>query len=339
MEQNRKKTFALIGCSGAGKRIRRALDEICDEAILCAVCDLNEERGRDFGVPVYTDYKKMLGECDIDAVIIATPPYESCEIMRECVSSGISFAVEEPASLNPNECDKIFAQAVGNNVKCAVLSRVMTRSIRVMKNYCEKYPVISASFEVRGELPDRFWKRERELCGGIITEKGVGAVSVMRCLFGEPRETFGRLSSGYLSGQADYFTDDEYNAVLLFESGVTAHMRLTNCEIHDGGMKIVLSSYGKRLEYTENGGKAEIKIYGERYDPGKSKKLMRSGEILPDSWHFAENENDTDFVEYQINETVEEIRCFIDSGTESLRSSESASDVRLAISLTETARK
>ena len=339
MEQNRKKKLALIGCSGAGKLIRSALDGLGDEAALCAVCDLNEERGKGFGVPIYTDYKKMLDECDIDAVIIATPPYESCDIMRECVSRGISFAAEEPSASDPDECGEIFAQAREKNVKCAVLSRVLTRSVRVMKCYCEKYPVISASFEVRGTLPDKFWKRERELCGGIITEKGVGAVSVMRSLFGEPRETFGCLSSGYLSGQADYFTDDEYNAVMSFECGVTAHMRLTNCEIRDGGMKITLNSYGKRLEYTEIGGMAEIRIFGEKFDPGKSRKLLRAGEILPDSWYFAENGNDTDFVEYRINETAEEIKSFIDSDAESLRAAESAADVRFAIYLTETARK
>ena len=72
-----KVRFGIIGCGVIGPWHARAITDT-QEAELVACCDIIEERARklsnDFGVAkVYTDYKEMLADGDIDAVCVCTP--------------------------------------------------------------------------------------------------------------------------------------------------------------------------------------------------------------------------------------------------------------------------
>lgn len=87
-----------------------------DDAQIVAVCDLDSKRadeakalvngyysrktGKDYdGVKVYNDYREMLPNKDIDAVIISTPDHWHALIGIDAVESGKDVYLQKPASL------------------------------------------------------------------------------------------------------------------------------------------------------------------------------------------------------------------------------------------------
>ncbi|CAB1251612.1 Gfo/Idh/MocA family protein [Clostridium sp. HV4-5-A1G] len=80
----KKLRFAIIGCGRISYKHVEALAANKDEAVLVAVCDVVSEKAekrkneyadkidRAYIPEIYTDYKKMLANQDIDVVTIAT---------------------------------------------------------------------------------------------------------------------------------------------------------------------------------------------------------------------------------------------------------------------------
>ena len=75
-------------------------------AILAAVCDINEERIEwakdrfDGKVHIYKDYRQLLNEKLVDAILIATPHRLHPQIAVDAFNSGISVLTEKPAGID-----------------------------------------------------------------------------------------------------------------------------------------------------------------------------------------------------------------------------------------------
>ena len=80
-----------------------------------AISDLNEDlakkRATDFGVPnVYTDYKELLKDNEINAIVVATPTFAHKDIVIDALKSGKNVLCEKPPALNAlevAECEKV----------------------------------------------------------------------------------------------------------------------------------------------------------------------------------------------------------------------------------------
>ncbi|MGA0558088.1 Gfo/Idh/MocA family protein [Larkinella sp. VNQ87] len=120
-----------IGALGVG-RISRGHDMPgvwqYDNALIMAVCDVDSKRaeegkqlvngyyskktGKDYdGVKVYTDYRELLNNKDIDAVIISTPDHWHAPMVVHSVEAGKDVYMQKPASLTISE-GRVMADAV-----------------------------------------------------------------------------------------------------------------------------------------------------------------------------------------------------------------------------------
>jgi len=120
-----------IGAIGTG-RISRTHDLPgvwqYDNALVMAVCDLDSNRandtkdlinryyakktGKDYdGVKVYTDYRELLLNKDIDAVLVSTPDHWHAPIVIHAVEAGKDVYMQKPASLTISE-GRMMADAV-----------------------------------------------------------------------------------------------------------------------------------------------------------------------------------------------------------------------------------
>ena len=99
-----------------------------DNALIMAVCDLDSKRaddakklvngyyakktGKDYdGVRVYTDYRELLINKDIDAVLVSTPDHWHAPIVVDAVRAGKDVYMQKPASLTIAE-GRMMADAV-----------------------------------------------------------------------------------------------------------------------------------------------------------------------------------------------------------------------------------
>lgn len=97
-----KVRYGIIGIGKMGglhaKRFMKGKDK---NGVLVAVCDVSADRRKWAeetlkGVKVYADYKELLADKNVDAVIIATPHYDHPIIAKEALAAGKHTLIEKP---------------------------------------------------------------------------------------------------------------------------------------------------------------------------------------------------------------------------------------------------
>lgn len=117
---NRGLGIALIGTGRAGLIHGRNYAGRVDGARLVAVADANEESVRhaaaEFGLETWhTDYRALLDEPEVDAVVIVTPTSIHRDVAVAAAEAGKHIFCEKPMAMNTAECDEInrAAEAAG----------------------------------------------------------------------------------------------------------------------------------------------------------------------------------------------------------------------------------
>lgn len=115
---NDKITVGLIGCKGQGwSNLSTFLNQ---PGVVCAaLCDVDnnvlEQRAADvekkagYRPKLYHDFRKMLEQKDIDAVIVATPDHWHCLQMVYACEAGKDVFVEKPLANTIQECNIMVA--------------------------------------------------------------------------------------------------------------------------------------------------------------------------------------------------------------------------------------
>jgi len=99
---NERLRVGIIGCGGRGQLLMDEFKAVGAE--LTAVCDIYEpylQEGLALASPVaksYDDYRRMLDDKSVDAVIIATPEHWHAQMLVDTVEAGKDVYVEKPLS-------------------------------------------------------------------------------------------------------------------------------------------------------------------------------------------------------------------------------------------------
>lgn len=108
---------AVIGAGHLGREHARVYS-VLECSNLVAVCDINEDAGRTVaerhGIRFVADYHELLGA--VDALTIATPTVNHCEIALECINAGVSVLVEKPIARSLEEADRMIGLAETKSV-------------------------------------------------------------------------------------------------------------------------------------------------------------------------------------------------------------------------------
>ncbi len=86
-----------------------------DNTDIIAVCDIWEKRKEAAknatGGTVYHDYRKLLENKDVDAVLIATPEHWHCQMLVDALDAGKHVYCEKPMARYLDECIKMYKAA------------------------------------------------------------------------------------------------------------------------------------------------------------------------------------------------------------------------------------
>lgn len=89
--------------------------EACGEVQLAALAEINDElreqRGKDFGIEVYKDYREMLDKGRLDAVTIATPDHLHHDVALDVLNRGLPCMVEKPLDVTVAGAKELVAKA------------------------------------------------------------------------------------------------------------------------------------------------------------------------------------------------------------------------------------
>ncbi len=286
--------FALIGCGriGGTKHVE-AIIENKDILQAVAVCDVVEEKaqrasekieqGTGKRPKVYTDYKELLKNEDVDVVAIATESGYHYKISMDALESGKHVLVEKPMALSTVEMRDIieYSKKVGKTLGVCFQNR-FNPAIQELRKKIEsgafgKINYIAAT--VRWNRNEEYykqasWRGTWELDGGSLMNQCTHNIDLLQWMAAsEVDEIYGVIRNF----QHPYIEAEDFgSAIIKFKNGIVAMLEGTTT-VYPKNLEETLSIFGEKGTVVI-GGLAVNKILVWRFEGEDSHPFMN----LPD---------------------------------------------------------
>lgn len=124
LRANSKIRLGVIGCGNRGFYLLECFQKVPGVEI-AAVSDVFQQKMRRAGEAApgaiqFSDYRKLLSQKDLDAVIIATPDHWHAPMAIDAMNAGKDVYVEKPLTFRPEEGPEIVKAAESNHRICQV---------------------------------------------------------------------------------------------------------------------------------------------------------------------------------------------------------------------------
>ena len=256
----------LIGAGNISRAHRRHLKRI-DDVAMVAICDVDRAKAAaaaaEWDARVFTDYRSMLDEVELDAVYICIPPFahEAQEILA--AEKGIALFVEKPIALHMDTAREADAAIREHGViSCVGFQGRYLDIIEKTQGLLASRPVGLAIGYWMGGLPGTYWWRRKQMSGGQAVEQTVHVTDMARYLFGDVKTVYAGGRTGLMTDVEDYDIEDASAATLIFENGTLATI-FSACFLscgHRGGLDIYTKDMV--IEYKER--KSITVVQGDR---------------------------------------------------------------------------
>jgi predicted dehydrogenase len=225
-----KVRFGLIG-TGTWGNVHAETYSTYYWASLAAVCDLDESRARNAAdrwgaLKVYTDYREMLRDPDIDAVAVATPDFAHREPIVAAARAGKHIIVEKPLATTCQDLDQIAEAVTRAGVKFMVdFHNRWSPPLVVARNDIENGAIgeiVSAYLRLNNTLYVPLKMLSWSTKSSILWFLGSHTVDALRFLLrDEVARVYSVSRSGVLRGKG-VDVPDLYQTILEFDGGPVA---------------------------------------------------------------------------------------------------------------------
>ncbi len=197
---SKKLKIGIIGSGGIARGAHmKGYASIPDQCEMVAVCDVNPETAQkaadEYSVgKVYTDYKEMLADPEIDAVSVATPNKYHVQPTIDALNAGKHVLCEKPLAMNADEA-KLMCRAAkdtGKILQVALQSR-FSGPIKFAKQYIDNghmgdiYYARSQALRRRGVPGWGVFIDKEQQGGGPLIDIGVHVLDFTLHLMGYPK--------------------------------------------------------------------------------------------------------------------------------------------------------
>ncbi|KPL04537.1 MAG: hypothetical protein AMJ90_00370 [candidate division Zixibacteria bacterium SM23_73_2] len=274
----------IIGLGTWGKNLLRNFSNLTDcEVLVC--CDQQKEQLKKIQSihPDYRyvqDYKEILEDKNIDAVVIATPPESHFEIAHQAISKQKDVFVEKPMVLKVEDGEKLL-KAAEEKKRILMVGHIMEYHSAVLK---------LKELVENGELGDIYYLyatrvnlgKVRDIENALWSFAPHDISTILYLLNKEPKRV---TASGQCYLQKKKGIEDVAFLTMHFDDGVMAHIHVSWLDPHkERKMTIVGNKKMVVFDDMQSGGKIWI------YDKGVETKLdfnsygeylsLRFGDIL-----------------------------------------------------------
>ncbi len=247
----KKLSIALIGAGRAGMIHAYNFKGGVSNAQIIAVCDPIESVAKSAAEELeieqyYTDYKELLENKNIDAVIVATPTKYHCEIVIAAAEAKKHILCEKPMAVTVEECNlmDMAAKKNGVNLQIAFMRRfdVSFMEAKKMVDAGEIGDVVMVRSNTRGPSIPKQWMYDIKKSNGPLAEVCSHDIDSLRWFTGSDFETVFAIGGNFRCPDAKKEFPDFYDNVVLNASFVNG------CQGIIDGAQGVLYGYDARCE-------------------------------------------------------------------------------------------
>jgi UDP-N-acetyl-2-amino-2-deoxyglucuronate dehydrogenase len=279
-----EKTFriGLVGCGRISRNHFEAIDKI-DGLELVAVADTDPERarsaGREWKVPHFTSYEKMLAESNADIVTIATPSGLHPEQGVAAAQAGKHVVMEKPMAISLTGADALVHACDKAGVQLFVVKQNrLNPPVQLLKRAVDRNRfgrIYMASCAVHWARPQEYydqapWRGTWEFDGGAFMNQASHYVDLIQWLMGPVESVMAKTAT--LARRIE--TEDSGIAILKFRSGAL------------GAIEVTMLAYPRNLE-------GSLTILGEK----GSAKIGGTAVNKIEHWEFAEPDEDDKLID------------------------------------------
>lgn len=313
MEAKKILKVCLIGCGRAGMIHARNYKNKIENARMVAVVDAVPEAAKaaaeELGVDkCFSDYKEILQDEEIDAVIVVAPTNLHKQIVIDCAAAGKHIFCEKPMAMTVEECDEMIAACEQHKVKLQIgFMRRFDASFREAKRLVEEGAIgdlVQIHSNTRGPSKPRPWMYDIKKSNGILAEVNSHDIDAVRWMAGSDIESVYAVAGNFRNPEAEADYPDYYDSVLMngtLKNGV--HFCID-------GAAYVQYGYDSKMELIGTKGKINVgrsekeHVHCTTVEQGTSTPFVNSWMTLFIEAYLAE---DTSFVNAVLNDTPVEV--------------------------------
>lgn len=175
------------------------------------------------GKSVYSDYKKMIVNEEIDVAYITTPVGSHIPIATYCAQNNIHFFIEKPLGKNSDEC-KILTDIVNENKVLSMIGYYLRYAETFSKvKQLLKQDVVGEIKEIRSSVfqsqilnKSSGWRFDKKISGGgVLIDLGSHLIDLLLWYFGKIKNVNGKIESHY-----NQEVEDTVQANFKFKNGL-----------------------------------------------------------------------------------------------------------------------
>ncbi|OQX89799.1 MAG: hypothetical protein B6D65_01365 [candidate division Zixibacteria bacterium 4484_93] len=279
---NEKTKLIQVGVGAWGRNLLRNFSSLPDVEVI-GLCDESEEtqeklRKQFPDLAVAADYRKLLDNLEVDAVVIATPPAYHYEIAKESLALGKDVFVEKPMTLAISEAEELV-QLAEENKRILMVGHIM-----------EYHPIVvrMRKYIESGELGDIYYVYSTRVNLGKLrdVENALWSfaphdISMITYLLREKPTRVSATGAAYLREDIE----DVSFITLFFDSGTIAHIHTSWLDPHKIRRLTIVGS--KKMAVLDDVEPQEkIRIYDkgvniqQGYDTYGEYLSLRTGDIV-----------------------------------------------------------
>ncbi len=234
-----KVRIGVIGVGGMGYAHSKIIKSF-EEAELTCVSDVDEnvakEKGEEFGVKYFTDYKELIKSGLCDAVVVATPHWFHPEISIFAFENGLHVLTEKPIAVKVSDADKMIEAAKKSKKVFSVMFQRRTEPL-----FKKAYQIVKSGAigEIQKSVCIDPWYRSQAYYdsgtwratwigegGGVLINQAPHTIDLFTFLTGLPK----KIEAKTRTKLHDIEVEDEVSAFLEYENGAWGYYYTSTCE-------------------------------------------------------------------------------------------------------------
>lgn len=189
----RKLSFGLIGAGGIAQAYAQAISKV-SQAEIVGVADTRRDAAaalaEGIGATAHGDHQALAEACELDAVIVCTPPSTHPEISLYFLERGTHVLCEKPLAIDSASAEKMFAAAKSHDAILTMASKfrfvddVIRGRSMVTSGALGEILLFENAFTGVVDMKNR-WNSKPEISGGgVLIDNGTHSLDLLRYFLG-----------------------------------------------------------------------------------------------------------------------------------------------------------